>query len=152
MHAVESLSFLMSRNNQTPLSLLEVRRPLETEVAALAAKRATPDHLAKLAENIGQMVEAKTLAERIVFDLKFHETLAIATGNPIFPLLFRVLADLLNDSLRKTHRRVGVERTIVGHRAILKAVESSNPERARSAMAEHISWAEEDLKGARMNG
>jgi GntR family transcriptional repressor for pyruvate dehydrogenase complex len=146
MHAVESLSYLMTRNSQTPISLLEVRRPLEMEVAALAAKRATPERLAKLSDNIQQLVGAKSLAERIICDLQFHESLAVATGNPIFPLLFRVLADLLNDSLRKTHRRVGVERTIIGHRAILKAVESGDPERARNAMAEHISWAEEDLK------
>lgn len=146
-HAVESLGFLLARNNQTPLSLLEVRRPLETEVAALAAQRATPEHLGRLADNVQQLIEAKSLTERIDFDLKFHESLATATGNPIFPLLFRVLADLLKDSLRKTHRRVGVERTVVGHKAILKAVESGDPELARSAMAEHISWAEEDLRG-----
>jgi GntR family transcriptional repressor for pyruvate dehydrogenase complex len=146
-HAVESLSLLMARNNQTPLSLLEVRRPLETEVAALAGKRATVEHLTKLEDNIRQLIEAKTLAERIDLDLQFHEILATATGNPIFPLLFRVLAALLKDSLQKTHRRVGVERTVVGHRAIVAAVASGDPERARSAMAEHISWAEEDLNG-----
>lgn len=146
-HAVESLGFLLARNHQTPLSLLEVRRPLETEVAALAAQRATPEHLIRLAENVQQLTEAKSLTERIGIDLKFHETLAMATGNPIFPLLFRVLAELLKDSLRKTHQRVGVERTVIGHHAILKAVKTGDPELARKAMAEHIVWAEEDLRG-----
>lgn len=146
-HAVESLGILLARNKQAPLSLLEVRRPLETEVAALAARRATPEHLARLSDNVQQLLEVRTLNERIDIDLKFHELLAIATGNPIFPVLFRVVADLLTDSLRKTHRRVGVERTIVGHKAILAAVKSGDPEVARRAMAEHIKWAEEDLSG-----
>jgi GntR family transcriptional regulator, transcriptional repressor for pyruvate dehydrogenase complex len=146
-HAVESLGFLLARNNQAPLSLLEVRRPLETEVAALAAQRATIEHLAKLADNLRRIGESTSLNERIKLDLEFHETLAVATGNPIFPLLFRVLADLLQNSLRKTHRSVGIERTVVGHRAVLKAVESRDPESARSAMSKHIREAEEVLKG-----
>lgn len=147
MHAVESLAFLLARNKKAPLSLLEVRRPLETEVAALAARRAKPEHLECLASNLQQLLDAKSLNERIEIDLKFHETLAIATGNPIFPVLFRVLADLLKESLRKTHRRVGVQRTVIGHQAILNAVQSGDSELARGAMAEHIKWAEEDLGG-----
>jgi GntR family transcriptional repressor for pyruvate dehydrogenase complex len=147
VHAIESLAFLLVRNNQTPLSLLEVRRSLETEVAVLAAQRAKAEHLVMLMDNVQTMIEAKSLGERIDIDVQFHGTLAAATGNPIFPLLFQVLAILLKDSLRKTHNRVGVERTVVGHSAILNAVKSRDPERARIAMAEHISWAEEDLAG-----
>ena len=47
---IDGLSTLMERSSATLLDVLEVRRPVEIEVAVLAAERATGEHLRQMSE------------------------------------------------------------------------------------------------------
>jgi len=144
--AVDTLQALLERSKVTLLHLIEVRRPLEGEIAGLAATRAIPSHVEALEAAIRQQFDADSLARQVEADVRFHQILAEATGNPVFAILLTTLAGLLRKSREETISRTGKERALGGHRAILDAVKRGNSSEARSAMLKHLEMAEEDLR------
>jgi DNA-binding FadR family transcriptional regulator len=143
---VASLRLLLRRNKATLLHLVEVRQPVEGEIAALAAERANAEHLRQLDRAIQDLATAAPLDERIEADVRFHRILAEATGNPVFVLLLETLADFLRESRQRTLAYSGVEQALVGHRAVLEAVRDHDPVKAREAMQKHLQLAARDLQ------
>jgi GntR family transcriptional repressor for pyruvate dehydrogenase complex len=94
---VDSVSTFLQRQDHTPLDLIEVRRPLETAIAALAAERATPRHLEQLEQALAELQTVHGLSEQVAADMRFHDLLAEATGNPVFQLLLKTLASLMRE-------------------------------------------------------
>lgn len=146
--AIASLDTLLRRSKGSLFQLIETRRPLESEIAALAALRATPEQLAELQRAIDVQAASPVVEEQIEADLRFHRILAEATGNPIFGLLLETLAGLMRTSRTKTLAQSGVETALLGHRAILKALRGRDANAARRAMLEHLTLAERDLRAA----
>jgi GntR family transcriptional repressor for pyruvate dehydrogenase complex len=142
---VESLGTLLERSDASLLDLLEVRRPLETEIAALAAERARAEDIARLRAAIEAQRSARRLEEQVDADVAFHASLARAAGNPIFAALLETLANLLRESRRRTILESGVEVPIDHHQRILAAVERRDPEGARAEMVRHLEMARGDL-------
>lgn len=142
---IEGLRTFLQRRDHTPFDLIEVRRPLETAIASLAAERATPQHIQDLDESLRQLKDASGLEKQIEADLRFHDLLAEATGNPVFQLLLKTLASLMQDSRRTVLARAGIQRGVAGHSAILAAVRSHDPNAAGQAMLNHLTNALEDL-------
>jgi GntR family transcriptional regulator, transcriptional repressor for pyruvate dehydrogenase complex len=133
--------------------LMQVRWVLEVEVAALAARHATPDHVARLAAAVEEMRDGTTVDRQIDADVRFHRTLAEATGNPLFPILLKSLEDLLREFRRRTIIGRGVRSGVGEHAAVLEAVRSRDPEAARKAMVRHMRLAERSLaKGLAVRG
>ena len=143
---IDSLDALLRQSQVSLLHLVEARRPLEAEIAALAAQRATAMQIATLQEAITVQVAATSLKQQIEADVRFHDLLAEASGNPVFAMLLRTLVSLLRQSREKTISRTGKERALVGHRAILDAVGRHKPDKARAAMLDHLAMAEQDLR------
>ena len=143
---VASLRLLLRRNKATFLHLVEVRHPLEGEIAALAAERANDEHLRQLERAVHDLAAASPLEAGIEADVRFHRILAEATGNPVFVLLLETLADLLRESRQKTLVYSGLEQALAGHRAILEAVRKCDPVKAREAMQQHLRLAARDLQ------
>lgn len=143
---IASLRLLLRRNRATLLHLMEVRKPLESEIAELAAKRANDEHLRQLTRAVHDLASATALERRIEADVRFHRVLSEATGNPVFVLLLETLAEFLYESRLKTLVHSGVERALAGHRAILRAVEAHDGDAARAAMQEHLRLAARDLQ------
>jgi len=143
---VDTFHTYLQREDHSLLDLVEVRRPLEAAIAALAAERALHGHLEHMEQALEELASARSMGRRIEADLRFHDLLAEATGNPIFPVLLRTLAGLMRRSREKTLARTGVERSLSGHRAILAAVKLHDSEAARQAMIEHLTQAEQDLR------
>lgn len=145
---VESLELLLKRSRTTLLQLTEVRRPLESMIARLAAERASAPQIAALRATIDDLERATTLADRVDADIRFHDLLAEATGNPVFSVLLQTLGGLLVESRRRTIKAAGPEPAIVGHREILAAVQRHDAKAAEAAMRRHLDWAGEDIKAA----
>lgn len=145
---VESLELLLKRSRTTLLQLTEVRRPLESTIARLAAERASDAQAESLREAIDDLEQATTLADRVDADIRFHHLLAEASGNPVFSVLLQTLGGLLVASRRRTIRAAGPKPAIVGHREILAAVEGHDAKAAENAMRRHLDWAEEDIHAA----
>jgi GntR family transcriptional regulator, transcriptional repressor for pyruvate dehydrogenase complex len=144
-HVVDSLATFLQRADHSLLHLIEVRRLLETSIAALAAERATPEQIEAMEEMNRKLAGQGTLDQRIDADLSFHALLAEATRNPVFGLLLEPLANLMRLSRKATLGRTGAERAVAGHREILEAIRRRDPQTARQAMLDHLALAEEDL-------
>jgi GntR family transcriptional repressor for pyruvate dehydrogenase complex len=142
---IDSLHALLSRRGASLRHMFEIRRPLELEIAALAAERASEEDVAAMQAAIDEQMESKSLKKQMECDRQFHELLANATGNVLFQMLLSTIAPLLDESRHTTLSRVGVGRAVEGHVAILKAVRNRDPNEARRAMAHHLLMAEEDL-------
>jgi DNA-binding FadR family transcriptional regulator len=122
--------------------LLEARRGIEAEVAAVAARRIDDEGLDALAALLITMTDPDiTISERA--DRDFHLVIAAATGNSA---LIAVVTDLwaMRDRCelaRTIHQRArggGELLRVEEHRAILEALRSHNPEAARTAMRNHL--------------
>ena len=150
--AIVGLDLLLRRNHASLLNLVEVRRPLETEIAALAAERANDEHLRQLEQSVHELESAPDLRNRIEADVRFHRVLAEATGNPVFVLILQALAGFLRESRSRTLNYSGVERAVSSHRAVLDAIRARDAEAARSAMLKHLRHATHDLKGIQTRG
>jgi GntR family transcriptional repressor for pyruvate dehydrogenase complex len=147
---VASLRLLLRRNRATLLHLAEVRQPLESEIAALAAERANAEHVRQLERAVHDLATGAQLDARIEADQRFHRILAEGTGNPVFVLLLETLAEFLRSSRERTLAYSGVEQALVGHRAVLAAVQNRDALKAREAMQQHLRLAARDLQGLGM--
>jgi GntR family transcriptional regulator, transcriptional repressor for pyruvate dehydrogenase complex len=130
------------------LHLAEVRSILEPEIAALAATRIEEQHLAMMRDAINVMENAlKDPDAYIEADLDFHLALAEAAANPlILSLLDSIVVLLREQRLGIFYVEGGPERGQFHHKRILDAVESRDPERARTAMREHLVQVREDSR------
>jgi len=146
VYVVQSLSTFLQRGDHSLLNLVEVRLPLESEIAALASHRATPEQIAEMVAANERLASAESIEKAVTADIEFHDCLAKATGNPVFGILLSTLSDLMRRSRRKTLARTGKEVALEGHRAVLQAVRLLDPAAAREAMLSHLIHAEQDLR------
>jgi len=143
--ATDSLRSLLVRSTATIDHLGEIRRPLEVDIAGLAAENATEEQIDMMQQANQQLASERSIERQIAADTRFHEALATASGNPLFSVMLSSIAPLLDESRKQTISRVGSGRAIEGHVAILDAVRRRDPPAARAAMRRHLEMAAEDL-------
>ncbi len=131
-------------------SLVEVREILEPEIAALAAVRATEEHIAAMQEAVAIMDANLNDADAyITADNDFHRALAEGTQNVLILALVDSIVDLLSEQ-RKLIFSVtgGPQRGQIHHKHILEAIVQHNPEAARQAMHAHLRQVRDDVGAA----
>jgi DNA-binding FadR family transcriptional regulator len=127
--------------------LLEVRRGIDPEVAALAAERRTGRHVNALRQAMARMaMDDASGGSGVEGDFQFHSTLAQATGNPSWVKLVESLAQQILDMIIVTRahnaRSAGFSTMVRGeHKRILDAVIAGDPQAARTAAIDHIDGA-----------
>ena len=138
-----SLSVLGALHGFLPWQMFEARLVLESNVAALAAERATDEHIAELAEEVAEMYAALTDPhEYLIHDIRFHRTVARAAANPILAALMETITANLYDYRSKTVvNAVDLKESAEMHREIYRAIRSHNPAQARQAMEHHLNLA-----------
>jgi GntR family transcriptional repressor for pyruvate dehydrogenase complex len=117
--------------------MFEARQSLEMAVAGLAAERATGEQLAAMSEEIVGMYASLDDPEQfLVHDMRFHQTVAAASGNRILTSLMNMVATILFDVRRKTVKRAkDLKESAEMHRQIYRAIRGRNPEGARAAIS-----------------
>ncbi len=136
--------FLVLAVERNPRSqLMEVRRVLETESAALAAARVTEEQLLKITDILEQMKKADSVPEAVAFDLKFHYAIAEATTNSVLLRIMNTVADLMHHTFREDREHLYASgdhgmKIIHEHEAILEAIRNGDSKLARIKMLEHI--------------
>ncbi len=120
--------------------LMEARRIIEPEVAALAAERATPEQIHTIQEYAQQMNRNfRAGRDWMEADLGFHQSLYESAANPIIESMLQHVNDLLIDSRRETMRdRQVTERSCQYHLMIASAIADRKPMLARAMMQEHM--------------
>jgi GntR family uxuAB operon transcriptional repressor len=126
-----------------PFELLNARKLVEGEIAALAATTARPDDLAALQQAVARMqAHVDDFAIREETDRDFHLGIAKATGNSSLELVVEGLwdqrAELWGRMQRHFHTEALARQTIRDHAAILAAIAARDGNAARAAMRRHI--------------
>lgn len=126
--------------------LLEVREILETEIAAIAAERATEKEITAMREAIAAMdAHMHDVNTFIAADNRFHEALAQATQNILILLLTNSIVNLLSEQRKQIFSVVGgPQRGQIHHKRIFESVIRRDAEAARTAMREHLRQVRED--------
>ncbi|UZJ58035.1 FadR family transcriptional regulator [Pseudomonas sp. KU26590] len=136
------------------LRVTELRRGIESEAAALAAQRHTPQQLEAIAVALKAIDKAEQKGhDGVEEDLAFHLSVSHATGNPLYPSMHEFIAQFVKEAIRITRsnegRREDLSRKVHSeHFAIYAAIAARDPEGSRQAALAHICNAVERLKNA----
>ncbi|QBC32984.1 Pyruvate dehydrogenase complex repressor [Pandoraea cepalis] len=158
----EPLSQLMSRHSKTVDDVLEMREVLEAKAVELAAARATPEDIARLAQALEALEAAyaagrdgldgegdakgQTLLTRVPeLDAHFHLALAEATHNLVLVHLMHAIFELLRGSVVDNYRAIvghgaDLAELIEQHRRIFTAVASRDATVAQRSLREHLTF------------
>jgi len=133
------------------VQVVEVRRALEGEIAALAAERATRVQIRGLKDAFAKLdVATAAGADGVAEDLVFHRRIAEATGNPQFGLLLGFLEQYLREAMRVTRgneaRRTDFANAVrAEHADIVAAIAAHDIDGARRMAVRHMQHAAERL-------
>jgi GntR family transcriptional repressor for pyruvate dehydrogenase complex len=139
---------------QSLLNLIEVRRGLEAETAALAALRRTPGQLADIEQAL-RGIEAAVASgvSGVEEDVRFHLSIAQATGNPYWVKFVEMFAHPMRSAVKVTRaneaRRTDFSHQVrLEHEKIVSAIAAGDPVLARAAATEHMVGAAERVRQA----
>lgn len=145
---------LTERSIESLLNLIEVRRGLEGETAALAAQRRTPAQLLDI-ERAMLRIEAAVASgqDGVEEDFRFHLSIAQATGNSAWPKLVEMFAGPIRSAVQVTRANEAQRADLAAqvlheHRQILAAISAGSPGQARAAAIEHMQGAAERVRQA----
>ena len=151
---IDAMSFIVDfHRDETLLHFFHVRRVLEAEAAASAARNISGEQLAELAQLIGEARQLATSAEvdhqkMLANDQVFHGLITKAGGNPV---LAAVVESMSGETTRaRIWRGLADEnastRTVEEHQAIYAALLDGDPDRARLRAAVHVCGVEDWLR------
>ncbi|MGI9951514.1 FadR/GntR family transcriptional regulator [Moorellaceae bacterium AZ2] len=152
---VEPLAMALLMDRQAAVELLEAREALESEAAALAARRASAEDIEKLGEIIKEMereLENSLLGEET--DVRFHLAIAEAAHNGVLARLMYTVSETMRQVLRDSRRRLyeapgNSEKLLEQHKLIYQAIASRNSRAARRAMSQHLHFVVRELRKER---
>jgi DNA-binding FadR family transcriptional regulator len=138
-----------------PFELLEARRAIEGESAALAAALISDEQLQELQQLVAEM-QAENARDVVMSedaDRRFHMLIATATQNSAMVAAVQMLWDARARSpqtqlLSAKAHAAGVTPRIDEHAAILDSLRRRSPEAARQAMREHLTRVLDSLLAA----
>lgn len=137
---VEHLEFVVSLEDATLLHLFEVRKMIEVYCAELAAKRIKPDEIIHLQKKL----DLNSVRD---IDTELHREIAELTKNPILIRIYASIDRLSLMSRNRTGSLPGVrEQATIDHTRIVKAIIAHDPEEAKLAMMQHLTFVERKLK------
>ena len=136
----------------SPAEIMATRLLLEPEIAALAARQATPADLEQIRHCLARSASARTYDEFESWDSALHRAIAAAAHNGLLLRLF----DAMNAARElpvwggikrrsaSAERREGYER---GHQRIVDALADRDPDIARDLMRAHLIDVRTNLLG-----
>ena len=143
---MNSLLPMLVWNRKSMMDILEYRRIVEPENAALAALHADEDDIVNIAATIEDINRiGRPALEFAIADMKFHLDIARATKNSLLFNVSNVIRDVMVSYYRKINELMGIDRALKYHRLIFEAIRDKDPEQARRWMQEHIATTVEDV-------
>jgi GntR family transcriptional regulator, transcriptional repressor for pyruvate dehydrogenase complex len=146
---LDAMSFVVDfHRDDTVLEFLEVRRILEPAATAMAASHMTDEAIADLRKVLDQLDDSPTIEALVANDLEFHRRIALGSGNTVLCSLLDGLSGPTTRARiwRGLTQEGAVDKTREQHTAICDAIESRQPEVARSWATVHIAGVEQWLR------
>lgn len=141
-------------SQEAVIQMVEVRRALEAEVAALAAQRRSASDIRRIEKAVQALNAAvKAGGNGVAEDVNFHRAIAEATRNPFLIQTLEYLSQLVHGATQVTRaneaRRVDFAAEVQAeHQAILRAIQAGEPDQARQAAATHMGNAINRIRNA----
>jgi GntR family transcriptional repressor for pyruvate dehydrogenase complex len=144
------LQHALDTEQATPADVLDLRFAIEVRAAELAAVNRTDDDAVRLRREARTMRESLDKRQRFTnADIRFHQQIGRATGNPMFELLSSALFESLGQTIRAgfDSRSSRTERLRVAqiHAGIADAIGAGNPAQARRMVTLHFDEARDFL-------
>lgn len=138
--------------------VLEFRRMLEGEVAALAAVRATDADRTRLAQLFAELEASYATGDLVLqstADVAFHSALADAAHNVLLAHLTTSLLGMLQSNIHDNIANLFNIKPVASdllaqHRAIWHAIDGRDPARARAAAETHLDFVANTLAAMRV--
>jgi GntR family transcriptional repressor for pyruvate dehydrogenase complex len=146
--STNSLSELIRVQQDRALDVIEVRKCMESWTVWYAAQRALPDDIRRMEEIIAGMKQNLELNQPSEdLDANLHIVIARATHNVVWLHLMQSLFDAMKEFQRSVWRAVylTLEDHLLlfeHHSAIVAAIKAKNPQTAREALVQHLTFAE----------
>lgn len=145
---------LVSQISQSSyIEMIEVRRPLERTLAALAARRATPEQRARfgdMADGFAQAAAQSDLDAFMTFDRDFNVLLKTAAQNTYGAAMMRLIQAHSRRFFFRYRDIARLEETATLHEAMARAICDGDADRAAAAcddlMNHNESFARESLR------
>ncbi len=141
-------------SQEAVIQMVEVRRALEAEVAALAAQRRSSSDIRRIRAAVKALEAAvQRGGDGVNEDVQFHRAIAEAANNPFLLQTLEYLGQFLHGATQVTRaneaRRLDFAQQVHDeHAAIVQAVEAGQPEAARHAAAGHMGNAIARIRSA----
>lgn len=142
--ALDRLSLEPDGSVDAVIQMVEVRRALEAESAALAAARRTPQSVKQIKQALQALGKAvKAGGDGVQEDVAFHTAIAQASRNPFLLATLAYLNRFLLDATRVTRANEATRADLEAevheeHSAIVFAIEAGDVGLARQAGATHM--------------
>lgn len=139
----ETMRHVLAHSAGSLEHLKQARATFEMEMARIAARNRTGEHLDRIRAVLHAMQATNPSSpDFLTLDGRFHLEIARVSANPIFIALSEALFSWLAHFHAHLVRSPGHEPvTIVEHGAILGAIEAGDPEEAARLMGDHLNRA-----------
>jgi DNA-binding FadR family transcriptional regulator len=135
----EAVSNYLMTHSFSLSQLMEVRTPIEVEVARLAAERREQKHVTGMEESLQIMnVQSNSVEVYSDADRAFHIAIIDASGNRLFGIMIRSIMANLHINRQLGIRHFGIEVVMQEHMGIFEAIKNQQPSVAAIKMKEHM--------------
>lgn len=142
------LSELIRIDGDRALDVIEVRKGMESWTAWYAAMRALPEDIRRLEVVVeGMAKNLEQLKHSEDFDAHFHMLVARSTHNVVWSHMMQSIFDAMQEFQRDVWRAVYLtsddQKLLFNHHLkVYEMIRDRNPEGAREAMLEHLTFAQ----------
>lgn len=145
---IEPLHHLLKDDFNIVFEIIEVRKAIEAWNAYYAAKRATPDDIARLEDNINSMhiqleTDGLSLEKE---DADFHLAISEAAHNKVQTHIMFTIYDILKNSIGQYYDDLDHHAIYQQHLNIVDAIKKRVPDLARQRLLEHLDYVESKIK------
>ena len=131
------------------LQILQVRRALEGEAAAVCASDASAEDIAEIGNALLRLEAMHAAGNGSQADWEFHQSIYRATGNPFFPKIIQSMRDLLHQLWENALQLPDfAEASHPFHRTMYEAIARRDPVAARSEAWKLVDSVEREIREA----
>lgn len=139
---------------ETVLRVIELRRGVEGEMAALAAQRASALEHRDITDALAAIDQAVAAGrDGVAEDFAFHSAISVAAHNPLYTSLLQYLSQFLQAAIRvarinEARRDDFSQQVRQEHAAIAAAIATGDPAAARAAALQHMESSAQRIEAA----
>ena len=136
---LEPLSIVFLLIGSKSKDIFELRKIIEPETAALAAKNITKEQLIELKEIMNELNDTSDEEKSASLDKMFHYKIAQASGNPLISTIMFSVSSLIEKNIEKSKIH-SINKNLVKkqHEEIYNALEKNNSEKSSNAVKKHL--------------